>query len=284
MILRNVRNRYLNRHIFRFSIISVFILGVLNPNQAYVQEAETKTWHEASHLSLEIDSLLDNSARFYLSKDRAFLLVLSNAFKDALVMNVREKVIYAFSKAEVRFEDSGSTAVTNEKIDVQSLGNYTQNKSNVSASLFGKEIRVVPRAHLIGQATLDELFLHTPAYRLLADQYKPNLEAVKFLSQYQEPVNFIVAFGTWCSHCKEWVPRLIKSVLDCNNPNLNCSFVGINRKFDQPKEFVENEKIKNIPTIIVHKNGKEIGRIVGTPKVSMEDDIAAILKGTYSNE
>ena len=76
----------------------------------------------------------------------------------------------------------------------------------------------------------------------------------------------------------------MKSIASCKNSNINCTYFGISRKFDQPKEFLEQAKIKEVPTIIVEREGKEIGRNAGSPKVSMEDDLVAILRGIYTSE
>ena len=73
----------------------------------------------------------------------------------------------------------------------------------------------------------------------------------------------------------------MKAISDCKNDNLNCTYIGISRKFDQPKEFLKKNKVKNIPSVIVFENGQEIGRITGDPEVSMEADLVAILKGNY---
>ena len=246
--------------------------------------AELKKWKEVNHLSIVINGEMENSARFYLNEDRTFFIILSSAFNDALVLNIKDGVITTLNRAEITFEDNEFTAITSEDMRLQYLSNYTQTGSALKINLVGMDVSIIPRPHLIGKATMDEILNHTSAYKRLMNKHEPNPDAIKFLSEYNKPVNITVAFGTWCSHCKQWVPRLMKSISECNNSNLNCTYFGISQKFDQPAEFLKKNKIKKIPTIIIHRGGQEIGRIIGTPKVSMEDDLVAILEGTYTSK
>jgi thiol-disulfide isomerase/thioredoxin len=264
------------------ALAAVILLTLICWSDAFAQNG--KKWNLVSHLSIEIDGEVDKEARFYLSDDRLLLMILSSEFKDTLVVSVKERIVHALKGERLKYEDEEFVAWTSQNAQLQFLANYTQTKSHVNVNLAGKEVRIIAREHLVGQATLGEIQAHTPTYRRLAGIYEPNPEAVEFLSRYTEPVNILIVFGTWCPHCKDWVPKFMKSISNCDNPNLNCSYFGISRKFDQPKKFIQEEKITNLPTVIVQKEGKEIGRIIGTPNVSMEDDLTEILKGTYTGK
>jgi len=41
---------------------------------------------------------------------------------------------------------------------------------------------------------------------------------------------------------------------------------------------IDNLDIKRVPTFIIYENGEEIGRIIETPKKSLEKDLEKIVK------
>jgi len=265
-------------YIRSFVFLGLF-LTLLGANEATAQKA--KKWKEVNHLSIVVNEEVDKSARFFLRDDRTFLLILSSFFEDALLINVKQAIVTSLNRAEINFEDDESTAITSENLQVQFLTNYTLDGSDLKFKLQNVDVRIIPRRHLIGEITEDEIFNHTPTYKRLMNQYQPESQAFQFLSQYDKPIDIVIAFGTWCAHCKKWVSKLMKAISDCKNDNLNCTYIGISRKFDQPREFLKKNKVKNIPSVIVFENGQEIGRIIGDPEVSMEADLVAILKGNY---
>ncbi|MEW6212674.1 MAG: hypothetical protein AB1631_30395, partial [Acidobacteriota bacterium] len=55
-------------------------------------------------------------------------------------------------------------------------------------------------------------------------------------------------------------------------------FLGIDNQFRDPMETIQKLKVVNVPTVIVERGGREIGRIIETPALaSVEEDLAAIL-------
>jgi len=76
------------------------------------------------------------------------------------------------------------------------------------------------------------------------------------------------------------VPQLLRALHEADNRHLHVRLVGIANKFVEPADFVKQHDIKKVPTIIVERDGHEIGRIIETPAAkSMEEDLAAILAG-----
>ena len=263
------------------SLISIY------PNQALTQKlpekAKTaKNWNEVSHLSIVINGNMDNRARFYLREDRTAVMIQSLAFKNILVLNVKTGIVNTIDSKQIVFSEGKFSVLVDENTPMTFITNFTQNKSALEFVVGDKKISVVPRQHLVGEASVDEITKHTVAYKQLMNNYEPNREAIEFLSNYDKAVTITIAFGTWCPHCKKLVPTLMKSISECNNSNLDCSYFGINKQFNQPAKFLKENAIKKIPTVIVHRGGLEIGRITGTPRDSMEEDIVAILKGNYS--
>lgn len=89
----------------------------------------------------------------------------------------------------------------------------------------------------------------------------------------------VVVLGTWCEDSHREVPRLFKILETLNFPESKLSIIAVNRKYEAPggEEGVYN--IKKVPTIIVEKYGKEIGRITESPPSGyLERDLLEIVK------
>ena len=88
-----------------------------------------------------------------------------------------------------------------------------------------------------------------------------------------------VFLGTWCSDSKKNFPRLIKILEESNYPKGKITIVGLNRKKQSPNGEEVKYNISYVPTIIVEKYGKEIGRITEEPETGfIEKDLLNIIK------
>jgi hypothetical protein len=73
---------------------------------------------------------------------------------------------------------------------------------------------------------------------------------------------------------------MLKALRAAGNDKLRVKVIGIDNQFHEPMETIQQRRIVNVPTVIVERDGREIGRIVETPAAeTMEEDLAAILKG-----
>lgn len=90
-------------------------------------------------------------------------------------------------------------------------------------------------------------------------------------------INIEVIFGDWCSDSIENVPRLIKILDKINFDMRNATFINADKKRERISNLIKGKNIERLPTIIFIKDGKEIGRIVESPILNLEDDILNIL-------
>jgi thiol-disulfide isomerase/thioredoxin len=92
--------------------------------------------------------------------------------------------------------------------------------------------------------------------------YKPSTELLNGFEAAKSKVHFVVFGGTWCDDTQFILPKFFK-LQQLSGVSDSCvSFFGVNRD----KKTIENVSaafnITNVPTIIVMKSGKEIGRVV----------------------
>ncbi len=122
--------------------------------------------------------------------------------------------------------------------------------------------------------TISEFDWYTTGYEAYQAD-KANIQALKSVA---EPTEIVVIIGTWCPDCHRETPRFIRVIEEVNNPNIKVSFIGVDRKKQDPEGLAAKYEFQRIPTFIVKQKGEEIGRIVERPTVSLEADLVKILK------
>lgn len=108
-----------------------------------------------------------------------------------------------------------------------------------------------------------------------------NSKLVNLKKSDYKSLNIKVFVGTWCSDSQRELPRFYKILESVKFPiESRLNIYGVNR---QKKSFYGEEigkDITHVPTIIVYKKGKEIGRIVESPVSGyLEEDFEKIVNG-----
>lgn len=110
------------------------------------------------------------------------------------------------------------------------------------------------------------------------NSYQPDNEVLNKLSSLiNEDIHIITFFGSWCSDTKEQLPRFMAILSKLNVPEDLYDLVAVDRTKKALTFDVTQYNIERIPTFIIFRNGKEIGRIVETPKETLEKDLFKIL-------
>jgi len=91
--------------------------------------------------------------------------------------------------------------------------------------------------------------------------------------------NLIVFMGTWCEDSHRDFPRLMKILDEVKFPDSRLTIIAVNRKKESPAGDESKYNVQKVPTIIVEKFGREIGRIIEMPTTGyIERDLVEILK------
>lgn len=103
--------------------------------------------------------------------------------------------------------------------------------------------------------------------------YQPDQAVINQLKSKKEGIEILIILGTWCSDSQEQVPKFFK-ILDKIRFNKNkVQLICVDKDKKAGDVETANYNIQKIPTFIVYKNGREIGRIVETPYASLEKDL-----------
>jgi thiol-disulfide isomerase/thioredoxin len=133
----------------------------------------------------------------------------------------------------------------------------------------------IPPGPVTQSQILDGLII----YKLRYVDYVPKADAIQAIHDFSTPAEIKVVFGDWCSDSRKYIPAFIKTMEFSENKKLQVSFVNVDRPLKEPADVLAQLNVNKVPTFIVFKDGKEIGRIIETPKATVEEDLAAILSG-----
>ena len=84
-------------------------------------------------------------------------------------------------------------------------------------------------------------------------------------------VNYIVFGGTWCDDTRYVLPKFFMLQEKAGIADSRISFFGVDRQKQTLGNLAAAFNITNVPTIIVMKNGKEVGRVVEYGKTGKWD-------------
>ena len=108
--------------------------------------------------------------------------------------------------------------------------------------------------------------------------YKPDTATVNAFERNKGKVQFIVFGGTWCEDTQNILPKFFALQEKSGVPDNTISFFGVNREKKTLASIAEAFNIKNVPTIIIMKDGIEKGRVVEYGKTGNWDkELAQIL-------
>src|SRR5215203_2044929 len=114
--------------------------------------------------------------------------------------------------------------------------------------------------------------------------YLPYAAALQSLKTNKDSVQFLVFGGTWCHDTQFILPKFF-SLSDAAGVSQNqITLLGVDRGKKTIQHLSETFNILNVPTIIVLKEGKEIGRVVEYGKTGMFDkELGEIISGHAAN-
>jgi len=109
--------------------------------------------------------------------------------------------------------------------------------------------------------------------------YKPDTAIVHSFAKIKGAKMQLVIFGgTWCEDTQNILPKIFKLQEMGGVPEENITLFGVNTKKQTLGNITSALSITNVPTIIVFKDGKELGRVVEYGKTGKWDkELAEII-------
>ncbi|HMW65842.1 MAG TPA: thioredoxin family protein [Chitinophagaceae bacterium] len=109
--------------------------------------------------------------------------------------------------------------------------------------------------------------------------YKPNEAALAGLQKQKDSIQLLVFMGTWCEDSHFVIPKFFALTDAAGFPQNRITLIGVDRNKKTLSHLSEALNVDKVPTIIVMKHGKEMGRVVEYGKFGLYDlDLGEILK------
>ena len=115
-------------------------------------------------------------------------------------------------------------------------------------------------------------------YKLEYEDYTVNDSLVKLISKKLRKYDITIVFGSWCSDSEQQVPRFYKILDHTKFKDSHLKIIAVNRSKSTMEIDIEDLNIERVPTFILYKKGKEMGRIVETPFDTLEEDLWKIIQ------
>jgi thiol-disulfide isomerase/thioredoxin len=109
--------------------------------------------------------------------------------------------------------------------------------------------------------------------------YKPDAAVLAAMEAAKGKVQYVIFGGTWCEDTQFILPKFFKLQEQAGIADNAISFYGVDRAKKTLGNLNDAFKITNVPTIIVMKDGKEVGRVVEYGKTGKWDvELAELVK------
>jgi hypothetical protein len=131
---------------------------------------------------------------------------------------------------------------------------------------------------LAGPTNREAILALRPSWQDLVASYQPDPEALAKLQGLSREVRIEVFFGTWCSDSMAHVSALFKILDLADTPLLQPRYIAVPEDKAKRAPYLEGRTdVSKLPTFIIIVDGREAGRIVETPRKSVEADLVRIL-------
>jgi thiol-disulfide isomerase/thioredoxin len=108
--------------------------------------------------------------------------------------------------------------------------------------------------------------------------YFPDTSLINVFKKSKDSVQFVIFGGTWCEDTQFILPKFFKIQEQSGIADDKITLFGVDHAKKTLGNIAEAFNITNVPTIIVMKDGKELGRVVEYGKTGKWDiELAAIL-------
>src|SRR3972149_897849 len=107
--------------------------------------------------------------------------------------------------------------------------------------------------------------------------YNVDTTAINLIVDDIHQINLTIVLGTWCSDSREQIPRMLKILDFLNYQESKMQLFAVDRNKKAGDCDINYLKVELFPTIILYKEDIEVGRIVESPRKSLEEDLVNII-------
>ncbi len=134
---------------------------------------------------------------------------------------------------------------------------------------------------LLGNLTREAVEAAVPEWVQAEVDSAPDKAASAALATVPPGADVTIYMGSWCGDSRREVSRFWRA-LDEAGGSLPCTvhYIGVDHDKKEPAALVAESGLRYVPTFIVRRDGKEVGRIVESAPHGVEQDLLALLQGS----
>lgn len=206
------------------------------------------------------------AAEIFQNEKLPAILVLSSALPSPVLLTPRTQSVESVHLMKISKQPDGSVDLLADAV-LAPVGRFqTQGEQNdiVTFSYEGRQVKLNPKPAIVGLRNGADLKKQSPDYARTASSYKPNGAAIASLKKEPQPVTVRVVFGSWCPHCRQHVPMILRVEDELKGSKVKFEYFGLPKPPEAWKHpEVKRLGVKGVPTGVVYMNGREVGRIEG---------------------
>jgi thiol-disulfide isomerase/thioredoxin len=112
--------------------------------------------------------------------------------------------------------------------------------------------------------------------------FTPNAASLAAIAAHKNELYVLVFGGTWCEDTQQILPKMYATFQAAGLPEDHVTLLGVDREKKTIQHLSEIFGVTSVPTFIVLKNGKEVGRIIEYGPTGMpEREIGTIVNDAF---
>ncbi len=114
------------------------------------------------------------------------------------------------------------------------------------------------------------------------ENYTADETAIDELREYSNQVSeVVIIMASWCPDTRRELPYMLNILDKINFPQTGTIIYAVDRKKKNDVEALKKYNFTHVPTFIFYDGDTEIGRIVESPTITLEEDMVNILRDYF---
>jgi hypothetical protein len=135
----------------------------------------------------------------------------------------------------------------------------------------------------VGKVTREQVEEAAPEWTFAEAKAAPDAAAARALGQVAPGATITIYLGTWCGDSRREVSRFWRALDEIGGTlPATVELIGVDEAKKEPAELLAGADVRYVPTIIVRRGAKEVGRIVESSPHGIEIDLLDLLTGRAS--
>jgi thiol-disulfide isomerase/thioredoxin len=215
-------------------------------------------------------------ARIYDSTRAQALLIVSSEFASPVLIDRAGRTVATLDLMKVAERADGTVDLLADAL-LEPAGTLEIAQTEGRFRVGGKAAAVRPQPWKLGPQRGTDLLASNSGYQWRARRFAPDAETLAALRAEARDVRVLTFFGTWCPHCKEHLPFVLKTEQELAGAKIRFDYHGLPSPFTGEAEAAR-WRVTGVPTTIVLVDGKEVGRIPSAGWTHPEVAVREILR------